>query len=148
MGSTGCPFSAAQTERDTVQVPEAKAERPMVAPGQQVGGVDRKLETGWPQEVRAGQERAEGDSITWEQRSEVRVRTSGLQGTAGACARVHTHVAPGGQLVSVSPAARGKQGCERLATGHSWQNESRFKTLRGWGLAPPASHAWHTLAAL
>lgn len=51
---------AMQTERDTVQAPEAKAKHLMLAAGQQVGGGARKLKTGWHQEVRAGQERAEG----------------------------------------------------------------------------------------
>lgn len=51
-----------QIERDTLQDPEAKAKHLVSALGQQVGVGDRKLETGWHQEVRAGQERA---GVSW-----------------------------------------------------------------------------------
>lgn len=57
-------------ERDTLQDPEARARHSVLAPGQQVGVEDRKLETGWRQEVGAGQERAGGALVIREKEKE------------------------------------------------------------------------------
>lgn len=67
-------------ERDTLQDPGAKAKHPVsAAPGQQVGVGDRKLETGWCQEVGAGQERAGGALVIRAKEQEVSGQSQSLR---------------------------------------------------------------------
>lgn len=134
-------------ERDTLQDPEARARHPVSAPGQQVGVEDRKLETGWRQEVGAGQERAGGALVIREKEKEGSGQSQNLRlaGTAGGRARVCETRQRAGTSKS---RAEGKQRRERPATGHGWRNDPSLKIPRGWVLVSPVPSAWHAVAAL
>lgn len=98
------------------------------------------LKTEWHQEVRAGQEGAGGfddlGAVMFRSESEPRlswslcmcVRTQGGEWGVGGGGL-------GREQVSASPGARESDG-ERGDRGHSWQNDPKFKALRGGDLHP------------